>query len=156
MDATGVGEDFFYWNQWLKVPTKTSFLGNKLKCCINVPLDKYCVPISSVLLVASEGFGSQAMLFCTLAEHQGRPGENLTQELASLEASIVPTGLFYVRAVCYTSMQCLCPLENRSSWWAGEPDDSVAQPGLWVCVCFPTEAALVRTVPWLLRGLINL
>lgn len=42
--------------------TKTSFLGSKLKCFINIFLNKYCVTISSILLVASKDFGSWAML----------------------------------------------------------------------------------------------
>lgn len=51
-------------------------------------------------------------------------------------------------------MQCSCILENRSSWRAGEASGLVAQPGLWVCVCFLTDVAFARNACWLLRGVI--
>jgi len=73
MDALEVQEGFFYWSQWLQISIKPSFLGNKLKCCINISLDKYCITISSVLLVASQGFGSQAVVGC----RQGALGQTL-------------------------------------------------------------------------------
>lgn len=105
-------------------------------------LNKYCVTISSVLLVASKGFGSQAM-FVWLSTRAGFVNISpRTSQLQKQDLVFYPWKTYAVLRHPRKQKQ----LVSRRGWCL------VAQPGLWVWVCFPTVAPLARHLRWLLHG----
>lgn len=77
-------------------------------------MNKCCVTISTVLLVASKGIGSQAVLVQLSSRADPLNISPRTSQLQKQD--LVATGLFPMKAIHDRPMQCSCILENRSSW----------------------------------------